>query len=281
VTAARISSIYESAYSSPFDNIAEQYDATFTSSTIGRIQRDSVWSELKKSFHARDRILDIGCGTGVDACFLAERGIDVVACDSSSRMLNVAERRIAGLPQSAGTVQLHLLAAEEISKLSDGAPFDGAFSNFGAVNCVANMAKLARDMAQLLKPGANLLLCLMGPVCLWETAWYLLHGEFAKAFRRFHRAGVPARIAGGAVVNVYHPSVRSVRHVLDPEFRLKTIRGIAVAVPPSYVEAWANRLPGLVRLEAAADLVLGRCPGIRVLADHVLLRFERTRVSET
>jgi hypothetical protein len=176
---------------------------------------------------------------------------------------------------------LHLLPAEEISNLTDDGPFDGAFSNFGAVNCVANLAKLARDMAQLLKPGANLLLCLIGPVCLWETAWYVLHGDFGKAFRRFHRAGIPARISDGPVVNVYHPTVRSIRHVFDPEFRLKTIRGIGVAVPPSYVEAWANGWPGLVRLEAAADLVLRRCPGIRMFADHVLLCFERKRVSET
>jgi ubiquinone/menaquinone biosynthesis C-methylase UbiE len=281
VNTAGISSTHAFAYSAPFDNIAEQYDATFTSSTIGRIQRDSVWSELKKSFHAGDRILDIGCGTGVDACFLAERGIDIVACDNSARMLSVAQRRIAALPWSAGSVQLHLLPAEEISELSYAGPFDGAFSNFGAVNCVADIAKLARDLAPLLKPGSNLLLCLMGPVCLWETVWYFGHGEFAKAFRRFHCAGVPARIGGGSVLHVYHPSVRSVRQALDPEFRLKTIRGIGVAVPPSYLETWANRLPGLVKLEAAADRVLGRCPGIRMLADHVLLRFERTGASET
>ena len=278
MTTTRISLTQKPAYSSPFDNIAERYDATFTSSTIGRIQRDSVWDELNKSFHPGDRILDIGCGTGVDARFLAERGIDVVACDSSTRMLSVAHRRIAGLPQSAGSVQLHLLPAEEISSLRDDGPFDGAFSNFGVVNCVANVAKLAVDLTWLLKPGANLLLCLMGPVCLWETVWYLLHGEFAKAFRRFHRAGVAARLGGSAVVHVHYPSVRSIRHIFDPEFRLRTIRGIGVTVPPSYLEAWANRLPGVVRLKAHADVFLGRCPGIRMLADHVLLRFERTRV---
>jgi ubiquinone/menaquinone biosynthesis C-methylase UbiE len=278
VTTARISLTEKSAISSPFDNIAEQYDATFTSSTIGRIQRDSVWGELKKNFHPGDRILDIGCGTGVDANFLAERGIDVVACDSSSRMLSVAQRRIAGLPQSAGSVRLHLLPAEEISNLYDDGRFDGAFSNFGAVNCVANMAKLASDLTGLLKPGANLLLCPIGPMCLWETAWYLLHGEVAKAFRRFHRAGVAARLGANEVVHVHYPSVRSIRRIFNPTFRLKTIRGIGVAVPPSYLEGWANRWPGVVRLEAEADLLLGRCPGIRMFADHVLLRFERTRV---
>jgi len=272
-----MSSTHEPVYSSPFDSIAEQYDVTFTSSTIGKIQRDPVWDELKKSFHPGDRVLDIGCGTGVDARFLAERGIDVIACDSSSRMLSVAQRRIAGVPQPMGSVQLRLLSAEDISNLRDDGPFDGAFSDFGVVNCVANMAKLASDLARLLKPGANLLLCLMGPACLWETVWYLSHGEFAKAFRRFHRAGVEGRLGGSAVVKVHYPSVRFIRRVFDPEFCLQTIRGIGVAVPPSYLEAWANRFPGVVRLQAGADLVLGRCPGIRMLADHVLLRFERAR----
>lgn len=277
MTTAQVSLHQRPEYSSAFDNIAEQYDATFTSSTIGRMQRDSVWDELRKSFRAGDRILDVGCGTGVDARFLAERGIDVVACDSSPRMLSVAARRIAGIPQSAGSVQLHLLPAEEISVLCSDGLFDGAFSNFGVVNCVEDLAKLASDLVQLLKPGASLLLCVMGPVCLWETVWYVLHGEFAKALRRFHRAGAEARFGDSAVIKVHYPSVRSIRRVFAPEIRLKTIRGIGVAVPPSYLEAWANRFPGLLRPAANADLVLGRCPGIRMFADHVLLRFERTR----
>jgi hypothetical protein len=161
--------------------------------------------------------------------------------------------------------------------MNDDAPFDGAFSNFGAVNCVEDMAKLASDLALLLKPGANLLLCLMGPVCLWETVWYLLHGNFLKAFRRFHRGGVEARLGGDAVVHVHYPSVRSIRRVFAPEFCLETIQGIGVAVPPSYLEAWANRFPGVVELGANADRLLGRSPGIRMFADHVLLRFERTK----
>jgi SAM-dependent methyltransferase len=264
-------------HSSPFDAIAEQYDAAFTSSTIGQVQRDPIWDELKKSFHPKDRILDIGCGTGVDARFLAERGIDVVACDISTRMLRIAEQRIAGPPQLVGSVELHLLPAEEISSLRYVGPFDGAFSNFGAVNCVENIAGLASDLGLLLKPGANLLLCLMGPVCLWETAWYLLHGKSAKAFRRFHRSGVEARLGDSAVFRVHYPSVRSIRRAFAPGFHLKTIRGIGVVVPPSYLEAWASRFPGILKLGANADLWLGRCPGIRMFADHVLLRFERTR----
>jgi hypothetical protein len=118
-------------------------------------------------------------------------------------------------------------------------------------------------------------------MCLWETVWYLLHAKFAKAFRRFHRAGVDAQVAEGAVFHVQYPSVRSIRRMFSPGFSLKAIRGIGVAVPPSYLEAWAGRFPGMVKLGARADRFLGRCPGIRMFADHVLLRFERTNTGGT
>ncbi len=265
----------EVPYSSAFDAIAKRYDATFSSSIIGQLQRRPVWDELRKTFHAGDRVLDIGCGTGVDACFLAERGVKVIACDSSMSMLQVAQRKVAKL-SFAGSVQLRVLPAEDISVLKDGAPLDGAFSNFGAINCVADIAKLASDLNLLLRPGASVLLCLIGPMCLWETVWYLLHGKVKKSIRRFQRGGVAAKLGDGAIVRVHYPSVRTIRDAFAPEFCLRGIQGIGVAVPPSYLEAWAGRFPGAMKMAANADKLLGRCPGIRLLADHVLLRFERT-----
>ena len=264
------------SYSAPFDAIAEQYDLTFSSSMIGQFQRAAVWRELTRSFRAGDRILDLGCGTGVDACFLAERGIDVIACDKSSQMLRVAAQKITALSTSARSVQLRLVPAEEVLSLSTDGPFDGAVSNFGAVNCVSDVGKLARDLARLLKPGASLLLCVIGPSCAWETAWYLLHGKPRKAFRRFRRGGEPAKLEGGEAFNVYYRSVSSKQVLFAPGFRLKSVRGVGVLVPPSYLEPWARRFPRLTRLAGETDKYLGLCPGIRGFADHILLRFERT-----
>lgn len=264
------------SYSVPFDAIAEQYDRTFSSSIIGQLQRAAVWREFRKSFRAGDRILDIGCGTGVDACFLAEHGIDVIACDRSSQMLRVAAQKIAALPTTAASVQLRLVPAEEVLSLSTDGPFHGAISNFGAVNCVSDVGKLARDLARLLKPGASLLLCVIGPSCAWETAWYLLCGKPGKAFRRFRRGGEQAKLEGGETFNVYYHSVRSMRSMFAPAFRLESVHGIGVLVPPSYLEGWARRFPRVTRLAAKADRYLGLCPGVRGFADHILLRFERT-----
>ena len=258
----------------PFDAVAQRYDETFSSSRIGQTQRASAWHELEKTFHAGDRVLEIGCGTGIDACFLARRGVRVVACDSSARMIAVAAHRISesGLQNS---VRPLLLRAEDISSLPPGEPFDGAFSNFGALNCVEDLPRLARDLASLLKPRARALLCWMGPFCLWEVIWYLAHGNGSKGLRRLWRKGVTARIAEDAYVRVHYPSVRKLARVFAPEFRLKCLTGIGVAVPPSYLEDWARRHSYLFRICQRADYALGRSPGIRTLADHVLLQFER------
>jgi SAM-dependent methyltransferase len=261
-------------YLAPFDAIADRYDETFTTSKIGRAQRASVWRELGNAFRSGDRVLEIGCGTGVDACFLAERGVKVLACDSSPQMIAVTTRRVNETGKER-SVRPHLLAAEDIASLRNSDFFDGAFSNFGALNCVQDLRQLAKDLSILLRPGATALLCWMGRCCLWEITWYLAQGKPGKALRRFHREGVTARLAEGAIVRVRYPSVQLLAHTFAPEFQIKSIKGIGVSVPPSYLETWANRFPGLFGLTVRTDSLLGRCPGSRGLADHILLEFRR------
>jgi SAM-dependent methyltransferase len=261
-------------YAAPFDAIAERYDETFTTSKIGTAQRTSVWKELERVFRAGDHVLEIGCGTGVDACFLAKRGVTVVACDSSPQMIAVTTRRVKENRMDS-LVRPQLLAAEHIAGLQSGDSFDGAFSNFGALNCVEDLRQFATELAILLKPGGIALLSWMGPCCLWEVGWYLAQGKPGKATRRLRRGGVTARLEEGATVRVHYPSVHLLARTFTPQFRLVSYKGIGVSVPPSYLETWANRFPRLFDLTVRADLLLGRCFGIRGFADHILLEFRR------
>jgi SAM-dependent methyltransferase len=266
-------------FSAPFDAVAQRYDETFTLSRIGQAQRASVWKELEKTFHPGDRVLELGCGTGVDAFFLAQGGVTVFACDASPQMIALAQRRTRELRNmGAASVSLHLLRAEEVGSLREQGPFEGAFSNFGVLNCVDNLRALAINLATLLRPGAAALLCLMGPCCAWEIGWYLTQGKPRKAFRRLRRAGVTVTLADEATVHVQYPGVRSLARMFSPEFHLKSVKGIGVSVPPSYVESWVTGFPRFFNICLRADSVLGRCPGIRVFADHILLKFEREDV---
>lgn len=269
-----MSAVHSNLSGVPFDGIADVYDATFTYSSIGQAQRSLVWKSFRKAFRPGDRILDVGCGTGVDACFLAECGINALAVDCSSEMIEVSRRRVISCKKQ-NSVELEVLAIEQLKHLYDRAPFDGLVSNFGALNCVEDLRSVASNMARLLRPGATALLCFLGPHCLWEIGWYMVHRNPRKAFRRWRKNGTIACLSDGSTLQIQYPSVRSVAHAFAPEFRLKSWRGIGVTVPPSYVEPLAGRFPIAMRIAKQADLLFGRCLGIRGLADHVLLEFVR------
>lgn len=259
----------------PFDTIAETYDDTFTNSRVGRAQRHAVWEELDRVFHPGQRVLEINCGTGVDAVHLASRGVEVLACDAAPRMIEVSRRRLLQTNLGAG-VEFRTLATEDIGKLCEAVPsaqFDGAFSNFAGLNCVGDLSAVARHLAQLLRPGAQAVLCMFGPFCAWEVLWYLAQGKPRKAFRRLRSEGSLARLAEGSTVPVRYFSVRQLAGIFAPEFRLQQWKGVGLAVPPSYVEPLAQ--PFLLSWAARADRWLGHCPLLRGLADHVLLTFER------
>jgi SAM-dependent methyltransferase len=262
-----------SIYAAPFDAIAADYDKVFTYSKIGQAQRSSVWRELKSAFTPGSRVLELGCGTGVDACFLAEQGVNVIACDSSAEMIRVAERKVCD--SAADRIKLRVLTAENISTLSDQGPFDGAVSNFGAPNCFEDLRHFAVDLSALLNPKATVLLCFLGPFCMWEVGWYLAHGQLRKAFRRQRRAGANGRLAPGASIRVCYPGIRSLARTFAPEFRLVSWKGVGLFVPPSYVESWITRFPKVLQFASEMDCLLEGVPGMRILSDHILLKFQR------
>jgi 2-polyprenyl-3-methyl-5-hydroxy-6-metoxy-1,4-benzoquinol methylase len=223
-----------------FERLAERYDELWTDTAIGRAQRNAVWRVVDGLFRAGDCVLDIGCGTGEDAAHLAARGVRVHAVDASRAMVARA---------SARGVEAQVMRAEDLGGLGGG--FDGAISNFGALNCVGDLAPVARALGSLVRPGGYLAICTMGRFCAWEMLYY------KKAFRR-----LPGRSG-----EVYYPTVRKLRADFAADFELRYWTGIGMLVPPSYV-----KLPGrVVTLLAKID----RLPFLRASADHRLLVFER------
>jgi ubiquinone/menaquinone biosynthesis C-methylase UbiE len=256
-----------------WDRTAENYDSLFSESVIGRVQRVAVWRELDKHFQPGMRILELNCGTGVDAVHLARRGVRVIACDLSSKMIEAGRRRLDATGLDA-LVDFRVLATEKIDSLVGDGPFDGAFSNFSGLNCVRDISQAARNLGRLLKPGARALLCMVGRFSLWEMAWQLAQGKPALALHSFRRKPTTHISAGDAVL-VHYPSVSDMRRMFAPEFRLRAWKGIGVAVPPSCLEPLARTVPGVVGGLAKIDRYLSRAPVFRSLGDCVLLQFER------
>jgi ubiquinone/menaquinone biosynthesis C-methylase UbiE len=255
-----------------FDRVASSYDELFTRTAIGRAQRSQVWTQLLATFHRGDRILELNCGTGEDARFLAQHGVSVLACDVSAAMLEVAQS-YSVLAERAGSIEYRQVANEKLFRLSPKAPFDGAFSNFSGLNCVADLQPVARNLAALVRPGGRVLICLWSRVCLAEILWFLSRGKATQAFRRL--PGKATARLGESAIAVSYPTISRLRRKFAPWFRLESRRAIGLFVPPSYLEPWARKhINALVRLEKV-DRMFAAWPILRDLGDHVLVEFVR------
>lgn len=254
-----------------FDKIANEYDSMFTETIIGRLQREAVWRSAAKVFRRGDRLLELNCGTGEDARFFSRMGISVYACDASANMIERARARVAADFPSAH-LEFRVLGTEDLHTLPAERSFDGAFSNFAGLNCIEDLPQTARELARRLCPGAQLLLCFATRLCAWELAYYLLQGQFQKAFRRIG-GSAHARV-GGCRIRVYYPTVKQIVRAFRPAFKIRSIVGIGITVPPSYLERWAGRHTKLTRVCNAVDRVICCWRGLRVLGDHVLIHME-------
>jgi hypothetical protein len=175
-------------------------------------------------------------------------------------------------------VEFLALATENLGTLTDQSLFDGAFSNFSGLNCVEDLTSVQLQLAKRLRPGAPLLLCMMGRFALWETLWFLLHWKPKLAFRRLREK--TGSIPESPELKVHRPSVREIRSQFAPCFKLRRWRGVGIMVPPSYMEHWARRFPRLIGLLAALDQRIGGLPVLRNAADCVVLEFELVGTSE-
>lgn len=257
------------ALPSPFEALATSYDETFTSSRIGTRMRRAVWRRLDAAFAPPARVLELGCGTGEDAVHLAKRGVFVLATDPAEGMIAEARAKVEKA-RVADRVTTRTLDAGHLDETRLDGPFDGAFSNFGALNCVPDLAAVSAGLARHVRPGGRVLLCLMGRYVPWEWGWFLAHGDRKAAFRRLAKGGTEWR-----GLRVAYPPVRELRRLFAPGFRFLGARAIGVLVPPSYAEEWAGRHPRLLATLDAIERRIEALPPFPSLADHVLVELER------
>jgi ubiquinone/menaquinone biosynthesis C-methylase UbiE len=249
-----------------FDAIAGTYDRAFTSVSIAALMRQAVWRRADQAFPFGSTVLEMNCGTGEDAVHLAARGVRVLATDISAEMVRVAGEKVAAAGVSE-QVQVSQLAWEELDSLGE-ACFDGALSNFGGLNCVLDLRFAAAALARRLRPGSQAILCVMGPVAVWEWIWFGAHLEFSKAVRRLRR---DPQWRG---IRLQYPTPYSLSRAFSGAFRVKRISALGLLLPPC-LESIAPRCP---RVIAALNRCERRCEAVPPLAwisDHYLLELER------
>lgn len=159
-----------------YDAIADDYDGQLQEAAW---MRHILWKHYARLIRSEDRILDVGCGTGADALFLARRGVRVTAIDVSRQMIErlqgAAERE--GL---AGQIETRIMDYEDLG-IWEPETFDAVISAFAALNTTPDLARFARNAARLLRTDGLLLVHLLNGFSLWDRLRLASRGRWSAA----------------------------------------------------------------------------------------------------
>jgi len=256
-----------------FDGVAATYARSNDENPLLCAMRERMRETVATFVAPGSTLLDLGCGPGSDTLFFAERGYDVTAIDISPAMAEEARRRV----DDANLRNPPMVARIGIDEIEQLAPtqFDAIYSNFGPLNCVADLNRAAAQIAARLRAGGVLIASAIGRVCPWETAVYLARGDVGRATLRYARGLVPVPLEGRTVWMQYFMPAAFSRVFECAGLTPVDLRSLALFAPPPYLESFARRHPTLILALERLDDLVGRWPVLRGHGDHFLIVMRR------
>jgi ubiquinone/menaquinone biosynthesis C-methylase UbiE len=256
--------------SAAFSRQSAVFDKLDEGNKLAAHLRNIFRSEVLSQLPERGNILELNCGTGLDAVYFAGKGHRVLATDNSPGMLAELEKKVKrfGLEDR---IRILRRSFDDLDLPADER-FDHIISNFGGLNCSEDLRKVLSQFAPLLKKDGKVTLVIMPRVSPWELLM-AFKGKIATAFRRFKKA-TPASIEGKTFMCYYY-SPSYVIKALKKDFRVLTLKGIYITVPPEFYAGFVERYPKMYRLLSRIDnAVSGYFPFNRC-CDHFMITLQK------
>ncbi len=233
----------DATISEAFSRTAKKYDAFADDHPHLTRMRTKVYTHVERFVPRDARILELNCGTGIDAVALAQRGYTVHATDNAPGMLQQLPEKIESnqLGEKVTFQRCSFTALDQVQ----GAPFDAIFSDLGGLNCVSDLSPVIQQLPKVLRPGGLVTWVLMPPVCLWELA-EIFRGQPRLAFRRFARRGTRAHLEGLNFMVYYFTPQQAVQW-FGADYDCLTIEGLSVLTPTAESKNFAKRYTRLYR----------------------------------
>jgi 2-polyprenyl-3-methyl-5-hydroxy-6-metoxy-1,4-benzoquinol methylase len=250
-----------------YDAIAAGYDDQVRGDDW---MRRVLHAHYARVFRPGQRVLDVGCGTGIDALALARMGVSVVGIDSSSAMVQRLSEKI-GDARLAVLIEARVMRIQDLGALGEQR-FDGVISAFASLSSLPDLAGFAQDAARLTRPGGRLILHLLNRFSFWEFLGCVARRDFAAALRVGHLERRVFVIGGQAVDHrLYFPD-EVYRRFFAAAFRLRDSYSLGALRPPHTVRRLPQRLVSALEW---LDVRAGRWPLVHHAGRFFVLDLER------
>jgi len=253
-----------------FDSAAGDYDSYNNKNEIIQWMRSIVHKVYLKEINTGSKVLELNCGTGIDAMFLAENNIKIFVTDISIQMINIVKQKSASA-NNKNIIGIETASFDEIDKINETG-FDAVISNFGGLNCINDFDKLSADLSAKLKTGGIFIAVVMNKFCPWEMLYYFLKLDFRNAFRRLNKTGIYADLNGKKVMTFYYTPAEFGKK-FSAQFNIEKIYSLGYYTPPPYLIGIYRRLKPMVKLWMIMDEIIKGIYPFNRFGDHFIIIF--------
>lgn len=249
-----------------YDAVAARYDRLVDEDFW---MRQLLWGRYLRLFPPGSRVLDVGCGTGLDTLFLAQAGRETAGIDASPGMVEQLRAKAGrdGLP-----VEARVGDGADLSAWPDGS-FDGIVSAFAGLNTM-DLERFAAEAERVLRPGGRMVLHVLAPAGVWSILRPLVRLRWREAREVAGRREMTTEISGSPVRLALLPPLDTYRRWFSQRFLLRRAYSLGFLWPRR-----ANALlPGsLRRVLGRVEPALGGLPVLRGAGRFFVLELEKGR----
>jgi len=255
----------------PFDNIASTYDNEFSKTLIGQMQRSCIYSQIEPYLnkHKALKILELNCGTGIDARWMASLGHHVIATDASSGMIDFAKLQNENLDNPI----FQKLSFNQIEASMFEGKFDMIFSNFAGLNCAnkEELQQLNGRLKEMLNANGKLYFVLLGKYSWMEKLYFFIKGDKVRINRRLRMD--KAQLGVDLYVNTWCYTSKEFSEIFA-DFIIVKERPIGLFIPPSYLEPLLHKNRLFIPIVKWLEKAFGSLSFFANYGDHIFLEFK-------
>jgi ubiquinone/menaquinone biosynthesis C-methylase UbiE len=256
-----------------FDTVANDYDAHFTKSETGILQRARVHHYLNTCFKnglLTQSILEVNAGTGEDALLLAKHCEHLTVTDISTQMMAICKNKLLHIAHA----ELKQINATDIGNLPH--QYDLIFSNFAGLNCLDKneMQDFIFKAKEKLKPQGHLILVLLSGASWWEKFWGFISNNKKLKNRRQEQYGVETEI-NGVKFKTYYYSPKTLRSFASEGFKLNRMQAVGLFIPPSFLEERVKNKKWFLKCLYLLERIFSKFKSLSNYADHYLIHLQK------
>jgi ubiquinone/menaquinone biosynthesis C-methylase UbiE len=254
-----------------FSAQAEKFDDYSAQNTLTNYCREEVYKVAEQFLYSPSSILELNCGTGIDAFYFSAQGHTILATDGAEGMIEKLGSKLRGKDTHRSITPL-LLAFENIDQLHPQ-KFDFIYSNFGGLNCTPDLKNVLNALPGLLTDKGKALLVIMPRFCWWEIL-HAIKGNFKLAFRRFKKNGTDAYVEN-KVFKTHYYSPGYIQEALLGKMKVVHLQGLCTIVPPEYMFEKIVRFPKLFKFFKKLENKWSKSFLFRSTGDYFILVLEK------